>query len=150
MQGSRIAVDDNPRDLKIVAILFIIEGLFGAFDTTLTMNRDIEAGVFPMHINLMLIGFPVSVGLLRNRKAWRITGVAISWIQMAIMSIIMALYAVKIAGIGEKLPENMQIQLEIWLVPGPFGAVLLALFGLIVAIWKYRILRKTEIRELFK
>ena len=149
MHGTKIAADNNPTVLKVVAILFLVEGLFGAFDTTLTINRDIESGIFPLHINMLLIGFPICIGLLANRNTWRITGVILSWIQIVLMSIIIAATAVRLAGIDKNLPESLQIQLEIWLAPGPVGAAIVAFIGLVIAIWKYRILRKPDIRTLF-
>ena len=150
MQSTRIAADNNPNVLKAVAILFLVEGLFGAFDTTITMNRDIEAGIFPLHINFLLIGFPICIGLLKNQNGWRITGVVISWIQLVIMSIVVSISTATLAGLHENLPGNLQIPLETWLVSGPIGAAFIAIAGLVMAIWKYWILRKPDIRALFK
>jgi hypothetical protein len=149
MHSTRIDADDNPLQLKLVAILFLVEGLFGAFDTTYTMTRDVDSGIFPMHVNLMLIGFPVCFGLLKNKNTWRVTGIVISWIQIVAMSIVLTLQVIQLVGVEYLLPPNMQIQFEIWLVRGPLGAVFIALLGLIIAILKYQILRKPEIRKLF-
>jgi hypothetical protein len=150
MHSTRFAADDNPIKLKIVAIIFLVEGLFGTFDTTFTMIRDIDSGIFPIHVNLMLIGFPVCFGLLKNKNSWRITGTVVSWLQIVFMSIILTLLVIQLAGFSYMLPANMQIQFEIWLVRGPLGAGFIALIGLIIAIWKYQILRIPEIRKLFQ
>jgi len=149
MRQTGIGGEENPNILKAAAVLFLVEGLFGAFDTTIAMSRDIEAGILPLHINFLLIGFPICIGLLRNRNTWRVTGVVVSWIQIVITSITFTASIAALSGFSQNLPERLQINLETWLAPGQTGTAVLAAVGLAEAIWKYRVLRKPEIRALF-
>jgi hypothetical protein len=66
------------------------------------------------------------------------------------MSIIVTLSILFLIGYGDRLPEPLRVEPEVWLASGTVGAALIAFLGLVLAVWKYRVLRRPDIRSLFK
>jgi len=126
-----------PTSLKIVAWLFILVGVTAVIEVAIAFSER--------HINIHfgLLGLLVGPGLFRLSAIWRLVGMALLTIAMALMPIFLFLMLsgsgpINLTVLGNEVGEAH------WIVP-----VTLATLGFVLSAWQYRVLASREIRKLF-
>lgn len=146
-----------PRDLKLVAILFIIFGIWSAVETAIKILDSLLNGPINIVFSLGVLQIPIGLGLLSLKYRWH------RWatIYLAIYFVILAIGIVILIFVG------------IWMAFTPQGdkntfggmgetSVTVETFGwkdmvilsvdiiiLMSMLWMYRVLTKPSTRELF-
>jgi len=154
-----------PRDLKFVAILFIIFGVLSAIDVLLTLLssllhlnlKDYFSYGFYLgtpYFNVGILQIPIGFGLLRLKQRWYRW--AIIYLKVAIAIAIFFLFIFCIGFIsgaldlkipGQKVGKALH-EMAILFVAGTIISIISTLW-MILTLWMYRVLTKLSTRELF-
>lgn len=126
-----------PTSLKIVAWLFILVGVTAVLEVAIAFSHR--------HINIHfgLLGLLVGPGLFRLKAIWRLVGMVLLTISMALIPIFLFLMLtssgpMNLTVLGREVGEAH------WILP-----VTLATLGFALSVWQYRVLASREIRKLF-
>jgi hypothetical protein len=126
-----------PKALAIVALLFLLEGIWAA----VSMYYSMRAGRLSIDLNILSI--PTCFGLLRLSKGWRSYAMFCTWIAM-IGYPIASIYVLTLSGplalsrFGVKVGETT-----------PVHATLACIPYFLLSIWQYRVLTRGDVRALF-
>lgn len=124
-----------PRDLKIVAYLFIIFGIIVLIEILLDLINA------HLNINFGVLQLPCGIGLLRLRRGWRTAALILLWFGL----IANALFCL---GVIFGSPVLTFFGQPVGLASKPLSLALAA--GLfILMIWEYRVLTREDVRRLF-
>ena len=134
--GTTWRARDNPMALRIVAGLFVLQGLLTAVDVVLKLFHD------HLDLNLMLLCLWIGPGLLRHSPTWRKWALAFLWLGFFALSLLILLALLR-----------PPLDFKIFGFPaGPVPPVLTLLFLLamfLLTLWQYRILIRPDIHGLF-
>ena len=120
------------RDVRIVAVIFLAEGLIAVFEMVQTRRLAFGPG---------LLELATGIGLLRYRNGWRIFAVVILW-----LTIVLAVFAGAIAIFrGEHLWAVVVAPVQSNAV-----AVMLLIVILGLMLWQVRVLTRPEVRRAFE
>ena len=126
-----------PTSLKVVAILFIIGGVFAAIEVLVSFVNG------RININFGVLGLFIGPGLLALRPGWRTCGLVFIWIALIGMPIAAILMLAQ--------PNSLRFGLfglDVGHAPLVVGlAVAAGTFAL--AFWQYRVLTRPDVRRLF-
>jgi len=127
-----------PISLKIVAWLFIIQGVFAAIEIVVSLMNN--------HINLNfgVLGIFIGIGLLNLRNGWRICGLVFIWVALIIAPIIFLLMMTHSGPLDFNVFGQKVGHVHQGVVILPF----LALYALIL--WQRWVLSRPDIRALFQ
>ena len=127
---------ENPMALRIVAGLFVLQGLLTAVGVILKLCRG------NIDLNLMLLCLWIGPGLLRHSPTWRKWALVVLWFTFFVISLL-AVFALL----------RPPLDFKIFGFPaGPVPPVLTLLFLLamfLLTLWQYRILIRPDIHGLF-
>lgn len=133
-------MDENrqvPASLKVVAILFIVGGIFAAIEVLVSLAHS------HININFGVLGLFIGPGLLALRPGWRTCALVLLWIAMIGLPII----AILMLGHSGLLDFKVFGQ-KVGHVSKGFGlAFAVVVFSL--AVWQYRVLTRPDVRRLF-
>ena len=119
------------RDVRIVAVLFLIAGVAAVVQMILTRVLELST--------TGLLALPTGIGLLRYSNAWRIVALVILWISLALFIIAMGMWLVNRRGIS----------VTFW-VRSPVVIAVLMLLSLALTIWEIRVLTRPDVRRSFE
>ena len=127
---------DNPMALRIVAGLFVLQGLLTAVDVILKSCRG------HLDLNLMLLCLWIGPGLLRHSPTWRKWALVVLWFSFFAISLL-AVFALL------RPPLDFKI-FGFPTAPVPLVPTLLFLLALLLLnLWQYRVLIRPDIHALF-
>src|SRR3954471_5732819 len=118
------------RDVRIVAVLFLLAGVLALVQILRTRVLELGTG---------LLALPAGIGLLRYSNAWRVVALVILWISLAILVIAAAVVLV-----------NGRADFVTSWVRSPILMALFALLSFAVSVWEIRVLRRPEVRRSFE
>jgi hypothetical protein len=130
-------VMQRPTSLVVVAVLFILVGLWGAWDMISGSSRS------AITIHFGVLGLAIGPGLLSLRPGWRKVAIASVWLMIAALVVATALVL---------FGSNLRVTILDRVVDaGRHRALaLLALAPLIAAsAWVYSVLAREDIKRLF-
>ena len=121
---------NSRRDVRIVASLFILEGLLAAFSAVREHRIELNAG---------LLWIPAGIGLLRFRSGWRTFALVSIWLTMII------------ATFGFIGVVSNQVVMNFGVIQSRSRVLAAALIAVsfAVAFWQYRVLTRSEVRHWF-
>ena len=125
-----------PLSLKVVAVLFIISGIFSVIDIVVALMDD------RININFGVLGLFVGPGLLRLRRGWRTCGLVFLWIGFIVAPIVFVI------GLSGKQADLALFGQKISQIPGWWGSVV-AIPCFLLILWMYCVLTRPDIRRLF-
>lgn len=134
--GTIFHTRDNPIALRIVAGLFVLQGLLTAVDVVVKLFHD------HLDLNLMLLCLWIGPGLLRHSPTWRKWALAILWFSF---------FAISLLAVVALLRPPLDFKLFGYpTAPVPTLPTLLFLLALfLLALWQYRVLIRPDIHCLF-
>jgi len=118
------------RDVRIVAVLFLIAGVLAVVQ--MVMTRVLEFGTG-------LLALPAGIGLLRYSNAWRIVALVILWISLALFIIATGMVLVN----GRAAPVTFGVR-------SPALIAVLILLSFALTIWEIRVLTRPDVRRSFE
>lgn len=133
-------MDENrqlPISLKVVAILFILEGIYAVIETIIAYTLG------QISINFMVLGLFIGPGLLALRSGWRTCALVFLWFGLIVLLIL----AVDLFCHSGPLDFTV-VRQKIGKVPKEFGIVALV-FAFCLIFWEYRVLTCPQVRRLF-
>ncbi|MDQ6893991.1 MAG: hypothetical protein M3167_15065 [Acidobacteriota bacterium] len=119
------------RDVRIVAVLFLIAGVAAVVQMILT--RVLEVGTTG------LLALPTGIGLLRYSNAWRIVALVILWISLAVFIIAMGMWLV----------NGSAVSVTFW-VRSPAVIAVLIFLSFSLTVWEIRVLTRPDVRRSFE
>lgn len=126
-----------PLSLKIVAVLFIISGIFSVIEVVVAL---MHGGI---NINFGVLCLFVGPGLLRLHRGWRTCALVFLWLGLIVAPIVFVL------GLSGKVPAYFSVfGVNIARIPGWWASVAAIPFFLLM-LWQYRVLTRPDIRRLF-
>ncbi len=126
-----------PTSLIVVAVLFIVGGVFAAIEVVVSlMHREIN-------INFGVLGSFIGPGLLRLSRGWRTCALVFIWIAL----IGVALMALLILAANHPLDFNVFGQ-KVGHASKAMGVIISAIV-FAVALWEYRVLTRPDVRQIF-
>ncbi|MBF0199055.1 MAG: hypothetical protein HQL32_15165 [Planctomycetes bacterium] len=126
-----------PKELKIVAVLFLISGIFTAIEIIIQLIHG------HVNLNFDVLQIWVCFGLLRLSRGWRTLGLVFLWFDF-IIAPFMLFHLLQ----GNRSLEFKMFGLQVHGLPSPV-IIFIILFFLFLSIWQYRVLTKPHIRRLF-
>ena len=127
-----------PISLKIVAILFILGGIFAVIEVIVSLFYD------RFSINFGVLGLFIGPGLLALRPGWRTCALVFLWIAMIALPII-AIFMLANSGPLDFLVFGQKVgHAPTWL--GISAAAILFL----LSVWQYRVLTRPDVRAIFR
>ena len=126
-----------PTSLIVVAVLFIIGGVFSVIEVLVSLAHS------HISINFGVLGLFIGPGLLRVSRGWRTCALVFIWIALITIPIIGVLF-ITVDGLldfnvfGQKVGHASKL----------FGLVIAA-FVFAMAFWEYRVLTRSDVRRLF-
>lgn len=134
--GTSWRARDNPMALRIVAGLFVLQGLLTAVDVAVKLFHD------HLDLNLMLLCLWIGPGLLRHSPTWRKWALAVLWFSFFALSLLILLALLR-------PPLDFKVfgypAATVPLVP----TLLFLLATLLLNLWQYRVLIRPDIHCLF-
>ncbi|MGV3531080.1 MAG: hypothetical protein ACO1QR_01830 [Chthoniobacteraceae bacterium] len=126
-----------PTALQIVAVLFLIAGIFAIINT----GARLSAG--SIYIDLDVFGIPIFFGLRRLSAGWRTFALIYLWFPLIGCPVLFLM------GIFGDSPTSLEIYgQQLSRIPSIWISILsVPLFSL--ALWQYRVLTRPQIRTLF-
>jgi hypothetical protein len=118
------------RDVRIVAVLFLIAGVLTVVQIVRTRVLDLGMG---------LLALPAGIGLLRYSNAWRIVALVILWISLGIFIIATGMVLVS----GRAAPVTFWFR-------SPAVIAVLMLLSFALTIWEIRVLTRPNVRRSFE
>ena len=127
---------DNPMALRIVAGLFVLQGLLTAVDVVVKLFHD------HLDLNLMLLCLWIGPGLLRHSPTWRKWALVVLWFSF---------FAISLLAVVALLRPPLDFKLFGFpTAPVPTLPTLLFLLAMfLLALWQYRVLIRPDIHCLF-
>lgn len=127
---------ENPMALRIVAGLFVLQGLLTTVDVILKLCRG------HLDLNLMLLCLWIGPGLLRHSPTWRKWALVVLWFSFFAISLL-AVFALL------RPPLDFKI-FGFPIAPAPPVLTLLFLLAMfLLTLWQYRVLIRPDIHGLF-
>jgi hypothetical protein len=126
-----------PTSLKVVALLFVLSGIFSLIEIIVSLMRG------HININFGVLALFIGPGLLRLSRGWRTCALALLWLAMAGLPILAILFITTSEPLDFKLFGQ-----KIGHASKGAGIVLAALM-FALAVWQYRILTRPDVRRLF-
>lgn len=127
-----------PTSLKIVAILFLINGIFAVIDVIEAfMNNTIS-------VNFSVLELFIGLGLLRLSRGWHKVAIVYTWIGLIMIAISIVVFMLA----SDPLEFSLFDQ-QVGHVSKEWGVGLVGGFFLIM-LWIYRVLTRPDVRELFE
>ena len=126
-----------PLALKIVAVLFILGGIFAVIEVIVSLMNN------RININFGVLGIFIGFGLLRLSQGWRTCALVFTWIGLIVIPIIgilflshsgpldFSLFGQKVGHASRELGVGMVVVLFVYTV------------------WQYRVLTREDVRYLF-
>lgn len=118
------------RDVRIVAVLFLIAGVAAVVQIFLTRILELGMG---------LLALPAGIGLLRYSNTWRIVALVILWISLALFIITVGMVLVS----GRAAPVTFWFR-------SPAVIVVFMLLSFALTIWEIRVLTRPDVRRSFE
>lgn len=127
---------DNPMALRIVAGLFVLQGLLTAVDVVVKLFHD------HLDLNLMLLCLWIGPGLLRHSPTWRKWALVVLWFSF---------FAISLLAVVALLRPPLDFKLFGFpTAPVPTLPTLLFLLAMfLLTLWQYRVLIRPDIHCLF-
>ena len=146
-----------PRDLKLVAILFIIFGIWSAVETTIKIVDSVLNGPINIVFSLGVLQIPIGFGLLSLKYRWHRWAtiyLAIYFVLLAIGLVILIYVGIRMAFTPHWDKNTFGGMVETSVTVETFGwkdMVILSVDIIILMsmLWMYRVLTKPSTRELF-
>jgi hypothetical protein len=143
-----------PRDLKIVAILFIVFGSWSAIETANEILDSLLNGPINIMIRLGILQIPIGFGLLSLKYRWYRW--AIIYLKLLIGLVILILFIGCIVFILDR-PFNQQVIQMLKFTVGVsremvisfVASIIISILWVTLTLWMYRVLTKPSTRELF-
>ena len=127
---------ENPMALRIVAGLFVLQGLLTAVGVILKLCRG------HLDLNLMLLCLWIGPGLLRHSPTWRKWALAVLWFSFFALSLLILLALLR-------PPLDFKV-FGFPAAPVPLVPTLLVLLAMfLLTLWQYRVLIRPDIHCLF-
>ena len=127
-----------PASLKVVAILFILGGIYSVIEVIVAIAHS------RISINFGVLGLFIGLGLLALRPGWRTCALVFTWI--AIIGIpIIALLFITVRG-----PLDFKIFGQVIGHTTKGFGLLIAGILFTVALWQYPVLTRPDVKELFQ
>ena len=126
-----------PTELKVVAALFILSGIWSAIEVLVSLMHA------HVNINFGVLGVLIGPGLLRLSRGWRTCALVLLWIALIGAPLIAVLFMLQhgpldFSVFGQKVGH----------APKELGLAMAAIVFLL-AVWQYRVLTRADVRELF-
>ncbi|HYK41806.1 MAG TPA: hypothetical protein VE007_05395 [Thermoanaerobaculia bacterium] len=118
------------RDVRIVAVLFLLTGVAAIAQVIVTRS---------LAISTQMLAIPIGVGLLRYRNAWRVAALVLLWFSLAIVTFVVGIAL---------LNRNLSFGGFLARSPALAGAFLGLSFAL--TIWEIRVLTRPDVRRSFE
>lgn len=126
----------NPLSLKIVAGLFMLEGLLTAIVVVVELFHD------HLDLNLMLLGFWIGPGLLRHSPTWRKWALAFLWLGFFSSAVLFLLALFR-------SPVDLRILGQAARPIPMFPVLLFSCATFLLVLWQYRVLIRPDVKQLF-
>ena len=126
-----------PTSLKVVAILFIVGGIFAVIEVLVSFVHG------HININFGVLGLLIGPGLLALRRGWRTCALVLLWIAM----IGVPVFTVLMLGHSGPLDFKLFGQ-KVGEVSKELGLIV-AFVAFALALWQYRVLTRPDVRRLF-
>ena len=126
-----------PLSLKIVTMIFILEGAHSMVELFKTLTSDYH------NINFIIAGILIGPGLLTLRNGWRIIALVFLWLVMISIAVITLGILVQTS-----TPDIIIFCLKTENISEELNTAIAALL-FIVSIWQYRVLKQSDIHKLF-
>ncbi|HEY9508226.1 MAG TPA: serine/threonine-protein kinase, partial [Verrucomicrobiae bacterium] len=130
----------RPWQLHVVTAIFFLYGLPSVW----RVGKSIAAGSFPAHFDTGLLCIPIAVGLFRLRPLWRKIAILMLLLEFAIF-VVGGVFALS----GMDLSIRGVVVLGYWIKDAALGG-LINLGLLILSLWKYMVLIRPDVKELFE
>ena len=134
--GTILPARDNPMALRIVAGLFVLQGLLTVADVVVKLFHD------HLDLNLMLLCLWIGPGLLRHSPTWRKWALVVLWFSFFAISLL-AIFALL----------RPPLDFKIFGFPAapapPVLTLLFLLAAFLLTLWQYRVLIRPDIHGLF-
>ena len=127
----------RPRALLIVAIIFLLGGIWAGFEMV------IQALNSYLNLNFGVLGIFIGPGLLRGSRGWRTCALVLIWIVL----ILSPLFAILVMTSGG--PLNLSFLGQDIGSASPLFGVLFALGVFVFYLWLYRTLVRADVRRYF-
>jgi hypothetical protein len=147
-----------PRDLKLVAILFIVFGILSAIDTAIDIIVSLLNSHLKLEFNFGILQIPIGFGLFSLKYRWHRR--AIIYLKIVIGLGILIFFISCIFFILDR-PFNLQIFGQVvQMLKSRVGesremailfvaSIIISTFWMTLTLWMYRVLTKPSTRELF-
>jgi hypothetical protein len=124
------------RDVRIVAVLFLISGVTAVVRMIQTRTLQLAPG---------LIAIPTAIGLLRWSNGWRLVALATLWIALAV-SILAGAYWL----FHGDLSGEISISIPSYLGKSTAMIVTVVVVGVALTLWQLRVLTRPAVRRSFE
>jgi hypothetical protein len=127
-----------PVALKIVAAVFILNGIFAVLEVWTAWNQH------KLSISFGVLGFLIAPGLMRFRPGWRTAALVFTWIGL----IVDPVFILTVLGSGHPVPFTIS-GLNLGFAPPQVALGAAAChFGFVI--WQYKVLTRPDILDLFE
>jgi cytochrome bd-type quinol oxidase subunit 2 len=145
------------RDLKLVAILFIIFGIWSAVETAIKILDALLNGPINIVFSLGVLQIPIGLGLLSLKYRWyrwATIYLAIYFVILAIGTVILIFVGIWTVFTPHWDKNTLGVTIETSMTVEKFGwkdmvILLVDIIVLMSMLWMYRVLTKPSTRELF-
>jgi len=155
-----------PRDLKLVAILFIIFGILSAIDVLLSLLNSLlhlnfkhyfSYGFYlgTPYLNLGVLQIPIGFGLLSLKQRWHRWAIIYLKVAIALVIFFLLFFCIGFILGASTLKISLQKvgvaphEMAIWSVAGAIILLTLLTLWMTLTLWMYRVLNKSSTLELF-
>jgi hypothetical protein len=127
-----------PTALRIVAWLFIVSGIWAAWDILTALGKG------NLSINFGVLNFFIGFGLLRLSRVWRIWALIFTWFEL----ICLPLFGLALVS-GAGTVSGTLFEEQVNALSGRLAALMITVAFFLVSIWQYRTLTRPDVRLLF-
>ena len=123
--------------LKVVAVLFIVSGVFAVLEIWLSLTHN------QLNLNFGVLGIFIGLGLLRFRRGWRTCALVFIWLALIIIPVFGFMV------IGGARPIHLKLFGQQMGYASPIFAFFVATVLFALAAWQYRVLTRPDVVQLF-
>jgi hypothetical protein len=126
----------NPISLRIVAVLFVLAGIFAVIEVIVSLMYS------HISLNLSVLCLWIGPGLLRHDRTWRTWALVFLWIGLIFIPLFCMI------ALGRDTVDFKLFGIPAGQIPAAYGIVgAIAIF--LLTLWQYRVLTRPDIRQLF-
>jgi ABC-type glycerol-3-phosphate transport system permease component len=128
---------DLPLELKVVAGLFIFQGVCAAIEIVVSLAHG------HLNLNFGVLAIPAGFGLLRLSRGWRTFCLVLLWFALLLIPVVVVLV------VGSSTARELKIFGQEVGKASQGVVVIFAVVFFLISLWQYRVLTREEIRRRF-